>query len=150
MVGDEFIFIENPKTASSSIRTALKPHASPLLAKHNNLFSDTIIPRKRHRICVVRNPWDRMVSGYHHDASPDLGRGDIQDRFEKWLTGEVWITGPGVDFKRTSQKFWTHKCNQVLRFENLGRDAQRAFRTLGIDLFLPHKKKTIVRLPYRC
>jgi hypothetical protein len=132
MMGDNFVFVENPKTASTSIRNMLENAGGrKVYQKHRNLsgWDDPERPLYRTaatRAVFVRHPLDRMVSGFHHTT------GGKQD-FAKWLTGDPWMVLPGVDFKRTSQLFWTARCNMVMRFENIEEELETLRERVGYE-----------------
>lgn len=150
LLGERFVFVENPKTASTSIQNALSEHGETVLSKHDNLMSYRIAPNRRWRVWCVRNPYDRIVSGYHHHTRSPKKAGRAYPSFDQWVLGDPWITGPGTDFKRTSQMFWGHKCNLVLRFENLEEDFHNACVKIGLPkIDLPILNATKSRGSYR-
>ena len=149
LIGNDFVFIENPKTASTSIQEALSKKAVKAFNRHDNMFNDVVIPRKRHRLYVVRNPWDRMVSGFHSNAITDTKHQRLKERFTEWLTGPTWDVGAGTDFKRTSQLFWGWKTNRLIRFENLEEDFERFCKMLNIKTELKHRNPSKDRIDYQ-
>lgn len=151
-LGDRFVFVENPKTASTSIQNALRAAELGLTIgnKHDNYnrYHEQKYAR-RYRAVTVRNPWDRMVSGWFHNIGSARKTEKPYDDFATWLTGEAWQIAPGFDFKRTPQCFWTWKTNVLLRFETLEEDISRFGALIGADLTLPHDNATRDRLPYQ-
>jgi len=125
LVTDKFIFVRNPKTASTSINHLLKNNKGH--GKHHGSYHDVKRPM---RFCVVRNPYDRMVSAFNH-----FTKNEFEQEFLPWLTGEPHRVVPGIDTKRISQFYWCDGCTHVLRFENL----REEFEALGLtDKPLPH------------
>ena len=140
----EMLFVENPKTASKSVRTMLEKHGGTDIGhNHWNLRNVKEFGSFRYRVVMVRNPFDRMVSGFHYATR---GVGD----FKSWVKGMDYVLAPGIDFKRTSQLHWTCQCNVVLKFEEMDKVIE-TFRTIldNPDLELPHNHKTQNRKPYQ-
>ena len=133
--GNNFTFVENPKTASTSMQNTFRRAGieNTVNGKHSNLFSDSLITRMRNRMVVVRNPWDRLVSGFHYNMRSRHKGKPLDGLFEPWLLGEPWVTGDGPDFKRCSQLFWTHKCTDILFFEELHMSFYRWWCKVGLD-----------------
>ena len=64
----DFLFIHIPRTGGSSIRKALEPYSYiGSEGGHYYITSSNFWPYigKRFSFCIVRNPWDRLVSAYH-------------------------------------------------------------------------------------
>lgn len=104
------------------------------------------------RYCVVRNPFDRLISGWAYGQLTLLKNGmDWSEQghsFRKWLVGQPWHIGSlGIDFKRESQHFWALKCNRVILFHELRNEWPRVQRELGIDDELPWENRTIGSRP---
>lgn len=121
--GRRFVFVSNPKAASMSIEKALQRYRGPANELENyprHCCLKKHLPRRYDRyslrIAVVRNPWDRIVSGWayrgKHTATP----------FERWVTQGDW-TVRGFDFKTTPQvDSWLWQINYFIRFEHLVED----------------------------
>lgn len=148
MLGERFLLVENPKTASTSISHALEPYAKRVMRKHSNLQHMTADMNRRYRVYVVRNPFDRMVSGYHQNTRRRTKLENVQMNFEDWVLGDPWVLET-ADFKRTSQQFWGHKCNELLRFEHLEEDFARLCQKLGLECTLPHENRAARLDDYR-
>jgi len=136
VIGDGFVFIENPKTASTSISHALRSEGGEnIFGKHTPLSTVQMLPRFIHvRACVVRNPFTRMISGYIHNTKPLTNK----ITFKQWIFGDPWKCGP-LDFKRTPQMAWTNEATHILRFENLQKDFSQFCADAGLpDIELPH------------
>lgn len=128
LVTDKFIFVRNPKAASSSINHALQ-HLGHSHCKYHGAYHDVKRPI---RFGVVRNPFDRMVSAWNHFTKPLW-----EENFYDWLVGEGHRVVPGIDTKRTSQFYWLDGCTDILRFENLKEDYQNILDKIGIGFPLP-------------
>lgn len=144
VIGDNFLLVENPKTASTSLKNCLLAAGigKTIMRKHATITEDNFpqINRNR-RIVFVRNPWDRMVSGYKHVTRPAFNGNRQAQSFEEWLTDEPWSI-QGVDFKRTPQFFWTYRTNRLYRFENLREAVEELSEEFGVPLALPHDNKS--------
>lgn len=144
VIGDNFVFVHNPKTGGSSVRNALLPFGVTD-KQHAGIFPPRGYNSKTFRIVTVRNPWDRMVSGYEYSQRNK----DEKEPFEEWLRGgDPWSIGP-FDFKRTPQCYWAWACNYVLRFEHLSSDFANVCNDMNIDAELPHVNKSQRREDYR-
>lgn len=145
IVGDSFVFIHNPKTAGTSVREALLPHGVTD-KQHAGLFPPRGYQSKQFRIVCVRNPFDRVVSGYEYsqrDVTPTE-----RPSFEEWIMSEKpWMIGP-FDFKRVPQSYWTWGCNRILRFEHLEDDFNNLLAEMEISTRLEHKNQSERRPDY--
>ncbi len=130
--GPDWAFVENPKCASNSIRAALLGFTVDP-EKHAPFTSQRIAPGKRKRFVVVRNPYDRLVSGWAYNTNGAVP-------FLEWLTApETWDVGVGLDFKRVPQTAWAWRCNRIVRFERLLDEWPSVCDGLGIPFRdLPH------------
>lgn len=129
IVGNGWCVVENPKCATQSMRAAL-PESHITAEQHQYLWD--VFPDVR--CVVVRNPFDRMVSGWRYN-------GRLGD-FKKWLTGAPW-SASGLDIKRTPQTTWAWRCNHVIRFEALDDGWRRFLDKVSLPYRpLPHKNAT--------
>jgi len=144
IVGKDYIFVENPKTASKSVREVLLAAGGVEHGhQHFSIREFDSLQKKRLRAVVVRNPFDRLVSGWHYATK---GEGD----FNAWVMGLDWVVAPGIDFKRTSQLHWTCQCNFVMRFEELQSGVSKLSERIGIEKQeLPHLHKSQDRKAYQ-
>ena len=173
----QFIFVHIPKTAGSSIQSALseygieKPRSkTSRLLRHFNLPNDyqqfrftlhstladaqkkmpNDVFQRYKKVAFVRNPWDRMVSSYAYKihGTKDKKR-TRDDDFETFLQTE---------FKRKKIQQVEYlqnsggklECDFIGRFENLAEDYQKLGEVLGIELpALPTLNKSKGRSDYR-
>jgi len=142
--GDDWSFVQNPKAASSAVTDALLPFTAP---QHVHAFPDGkpskhylprsgCVPLKRHRLGVVRNPYDRLVSAWSYRRERDP---DVPD-FRTWVLHDEWKIGARprqIDFLRTPQIEWLAGCNKVFRFEDLNAEFARwSYKHLGREIRL--------------
>lgn len=99
----------------------------------------------------VRNPWDRMVSLYHHRrAVPSVVRSCCaQLPFKEWLFSESTLDGTFGD-----QVQWLELDGEVIvdfvgRFESMERDWEVVCDRIGVSVSLPHVNKSGRRAGYR-
>lgn len=144
VVGDSFVFVHNPKTGGSSVSQALLPFGKRD-KQHAGIFPPRGYNSKTFRICTVRNPWDRMVSGYEFSQR----KKDEKQPFDEWLLGgDPWSLG-ALDFKRVPQFYWTWVCNYVLRFESLNSDFTNLVGDMKLNTELPHVNSSERKADYR-
>lgn len=145
VIGDTWVFVHNPKTGGTSIRKALEPFGERK-KDHNNLWpnQDAFKPD---RVVVVRNPFDRLVSGYKFHQKNPVDEHNVS--FEEWLTSDIpWMVG-ATDFKRTPQIYWAYLCNRVLRFENLSFEFEQTMAELKIPAQLEVHNKSEIQDDYQ-
>lgn len=149
MYGENWVFVENPKTGSTSLHNALLAVGGISEgSKHDNLARQNQgYPWRRWRFWTIRNPWDRLVSGYHHNTRSAKKAEREYPNFERWVLDDQWMITPGIDFKRVPQQFWGHRCNIMLRFEYLEEDVYNLGKRLGLELTLPHDNRSKYRQP---
>jgi chondroitin 4-sulfotransferase 11 len=147
VVRDDVIFVHIPKTAGTSIGHWLggkhimgHPKLETLLEHPGN--------DDRFTFTVVRNPWDRALSGWMYlfhkkdrttifqeyiDETPVPTFEEFIFSLDKVKTGDTWFTGatPQVEWFRSG-------VDTVLRFETLERDFRNIKERLGNFKRLPH------------
>lgn len=136
--GPDWSFVQNPKAGSSAITDALLPFCAPLgvheprgWSKHD-IPTPGRVPYRTHRLGVVRNPFDRLVSAWSYYCS--LPRRDPVT-FRRFVLDSHWYIGRRpflIDFCSTPQTAWLLSCTDILRHETLGEDFPLwASRVLG-------------------
>ena len=110
------------------------------------------------KFAIVRNPWDVQVSAYHHikrDHPHLLGKYQsfedyLKYRFDPARSWDYFIDG----LSQPQMSYLVDLDGSVLvdfmgRFERLEEDVRNIFKTLGLDLNLPHHRKEKSRKDYR-
>jgi len=124
IVGDNYVFVENPKTASSSCRRGFQAvGGNTMFSKHCTLMADPY-PDRPYKIVVVRNPFDRIISmwKYNHEHM------ELND----WLKGRAWEVGTGIDVKRCPQRAWAFRCSVIVKYEELQERWPKLLNTMGL------------------
>lgn len=149
---DDFIFIHINKTGGSSIERALGipfEHRTALEVIDDlgeELWNDKLT------FAVVRNPWDKVVSHYHHRVKKNRTslRTDTVD-FKEWVVltygcqDPFYYDNPKMFLPQTewiSDESGKILVDQICRFERLGDDFIRICRMLDREASLPHLKST--------
>ena len=187
----QFVFLSYPKTACTSVGVFLDEYADifPVKAtltneeqpfyKHMSAKKMKIVFEKNawkwdefYRFCVVRNPFDRMVSAYHYRKElmtrPVTTRGKIFN-LVWWLRNKL---GPELTFEKFLRNYNPRKISyvplldfiaddsknilvdRIIRFENLRAELERVIIDMGIDSSpdmskLPNLNTTRSREHYR-
>lgn len=142
------LFVHIPKTGGSSITQWLLERGGA----YSDGYTHTALQHTRHDLssvwsfCVVRNPWDRMVSTYHY--AKRITGGDQYMSFHEWLK-------TGINYRRhwysvsTPQLDWIKvRPTMIMRFENLAHDFSKVQERFNDYEPLPFVNTT-EHLPYQ-
>ena len=145
------IFIHINKTGGSSIEESLG------LPREHKTAGEKLKTVGQQRwqntpsFCVVRNPWDKVVSHYHYRVQTNqTGMGDKHINFKDWVyqvyhcKNEKYLDKPRM-FMPQIEWVWDGNeilVDKVIRFENLGEGFSSYMKELGIDAELPHIKSS--------
>ena len=141
-----FAFIAHPKTGSQSVRKSFREQLSAQQVLGHHHVDEPTVGRIKEAggivACVVRNPFDLMVSWYFYsNKEPRMG-------FEEWTcktiaSGNGWI--------EKGLFYGAHHCNAIIRFEDgLARQLNRILSKCGIsNVSLSHEGRTDHDF-YRC
>lgn len=143
IVGDTFVYIANPRTASQSIHKALRDHGDHKYLPHHAKACEILagkhkktIPewKEKFTFCFVRNPFDYWVSQYHRS--------------------DCW-SGQGLSFRdmilghdsTDSQHYYfaengTLLVNHLACWENLSAEFRFICEKIGVVATLPHLNKS--------
>jgi hypothetical protein len=163
------LFVHIPKTAGRSIAAALHVPWNGSAHRTFQSYRRDIRLRDYFSFSVVRNPWDRFVSLYHHVQKANMHMGQpIQGPqgstlpFASWLAYNYsYYKGPfsencdfgsysqsaGAPFWFTPQKRWLLDehgkigVHQVIKFENLNDELHKIFHRFGIESDIPWTNK---------
>lgn len=183
-----FVFLAVPRTGSTTMRRVLDPfsdirgvhysRASRDFPFYNHISARDLKLifercgwdwRAYRKFCVVRNPFDRVVSLYHHRLAPPAKRergSSALYRIRNRLTW--WFFSPssfaqfveGIDQTRGLTKSIGHFAftpsgetlvDDILRYERLSEDGPEYLRSLGLpaqDLELPNLNMSEGRRPH--
>jgi len=153
-----FIFVHVPKSAGTSVRSALKrfrdydPNAktrhetiSDFLSRHGPEYAEFF------QFAFVRNPWDRMVSAYFYTKQKRSEVAEIQSLTFRAFLGEVernaeWVKNrhsirPQIDF--VTDKQGNQIVNFIGSFENLAHDFAVVCAAVGIRRRLRQKNVSV-------
>jgi hypothetical protein len=122
------LFIHIPKTGGTSISAKLRSsglNELRTLLQHATL-QDWVEKLGKERLkeqfsfCVIRNPWDRMVSWYGAKFSKLTPLDEQPEKFREWLKDKRdashWWYRPMLDYMRLGDRI---AVKWILRFENL-------------------------------
>ena len=150
----DFIFIHLNKNGGTSISNAIGlPYVRHLNVKEiismigEDAFSQSFV------FCVVRNPWDRVVSQYEFRLRTNqINKSDINSSFKEWVKDTYGGQNTFSNYKNPKlfypQCDWLKDKNGVIRvenilkFESLHDDFEKITEKLGIKNDLPHLNVT--------
>ncbi len=163
----KFIFVHISKTAGTSIRSVLNQYAIEKPGKFYSFLRYFDLPRDYHhyrfrkhdyldvaerklpehiyqdylKIGFVRNPWDRLVSGYFGYFTLEPGENEKPPMtFMQFLNRQKHRKN--YQLKCIVNKNGNIDLDFMGRFENLAQDCQRLSEILGINIQLPHRNKS--------
>jgi chondroitin 4-sulfotransferase 11 len=137
-------FIHIPKTGGESISAWMSDNLGHKFRggeKHDK-FSE--MKSKYHDLgftwCVVRNPWDRVLSGYHYYKRKDarILRDNEIKNFGEFL--KMKSIGKTLNIPQTT--FVPENIDLAIRFENLKEEFKQIQEFYNIKTQLPHKNST--------
>jgi hypothetical protein len=151
----KFVFLHIPKNAGTSIERALEEFSdvprqqwqgqsgSYKINYQHAMLSELKVPSTCFVFAFVRNPWDRMVSYYHHLIRMKLF---TRERIAFSSFVRIWCKYKRLPIKSLHparhfmqpQVIWTESADFVGRFETLSQDFNIVCERLGIqDRHLP-------------
>ena len=129
VIKNKMVFIAHPKMASRSIRGAMRKNMGEQIGSHHSIEIERIeLERTRGASigCVIRNPYDVMISWYFHmevrkaARAPDLRRRPLPIKtFPEWVE---FILPKGNGYIEFGLYPGYKICDTILRYENLVMD----------------------------
>lgn len=137
------IFIEVPKTGSTSIRSIIgcpeKPHKNIIQIKNE---IDKELFNQYYKFGFVRNPWDRVVSLYKRKEGIQMADKMSFEEFVNWIQYSSDTSIHPLQHKYQIDWFLDENglvaVDFIGKFENLNSDWNKIQKVLGIDVQLPH------------
>lgn len=138
------LFIHVPKTAGTSMERA------PFLGSggHQTIREYTDIPESAFKFSFVRNPWDRLISGFscqhaYEGAGPDKFREFVYSHCAhgEYPSYGVYSTHFLPQWHFLLDNYDKIGVDYVGRFEWLQRDWRQVCNWLGVSHDLPHHRK---------
>lgn len=126
VIRNRMVFIAHPKMASRSVREAMKKNSGFQVGSHHTIDIEHLELERRRGAsigCVIRNPYDVMVSWYFHmevrkQTKENRGLLAIKS-FPQWLD---FILPKGNGYIEHGLFPGYHLCDTVMKFENLFMD----------------------------
>jgi len=140
-----FVWVCVYKVASLSIKNVLYPQVDDLIQERL-----TSIPEKAENyftFAFVRNPWDRIVSCYHHKivnkAAPHFK--DCYDKdfgfFVEYI-GKLDVKKENLHIRPQASVIPVDQCDFIGKLENFSEDFKYVCQTIGVELVeLPYAHK---------
>jgi len=150
----KFVFIHINKTGGTSVAKAIG------LPRKRHLHVKEVISiigekefNKAFVFCVVRNPWDKVVSHYNYRVKTNqTNMADNHISFKEWVK-QTYGDNKNPFYYDNPKMFATQsnwlkdsngiiRVNNILKFESLNNDFQNIAKSLGIQNKLPHLNAT--------
>lgn len=149
----KFIFVHINKTGGVSVETALglplKNHTTA--AEYRDLMGESRWDRV-FSFSVVRNPWDRVVSHYHHRIrTRQTGLREHPIEFAEWVRRTYGEQDPllfdnpkffAPQYRWISDEQGELIVDHVCRLETIDEDFAHVCERIGIQRSLPHLNRT--------
>lgn len=123
VIRQKMVFIAHPKMASRSVREAMKKNSGFQVGSHHAIEPERLEEERRRGAsigCIIRNPYDVMVSWYFHmevrKAARDNRRPVPINSFPDWLD---YILPKGNGYIEHGLYPGYRLCDTVMQFENL-------------------------------
>lgn len=154
----KFLWFRNAKVGTRTLLKILDSINLDLTAKHaHHCYYSPQYYKDYFKFCFVRNPYDRLVSGWYDKVIRKNVLGfeadvweDIKhfDRFVDFLSD--WdLDTCNIHFRRQCRLIDINEVDYIGRMENFTSDLKELFNILGLPLDeIPHAKKSIGRLGY--
>ncbi len=162
------IFIHIPKTGGTSIARLLTGKRT-MTHDHFSLNDYYMESRSKSReylkFCMVRNPWDRLVSAYEHLQNPPHYVASVTHEFsKKFIRGRSFEEVVIALMQNPWMRRWVHfrsqwsfvtyqghlGVNKILRFENFDKDLVDMMSQLHMDgTYVPHENRSKRDKDYR-
>lgn len=136
----KILFIHIPKNAGASISKWLVEHGAVIVdsMRHSSLqVSD--FKNIYYSFCVVRNPWDRMISLYHYAMKVNNESTD----FNAWLKKNYQFSRHWYSVSTCQVEWIRHQPNLIIRYENLGNEFEVIQNQFDSTKSLPTINKTV-------
>lgn len=172
-------FIHIPKTGGNSITSWLKENATTKVTKRKQHATVQGVLNGKHslgpmniddlgwKFCVVRNPWDYIVSWYTFEVMlckyyidkietdptwthPTKGKYNL--KLQQTRLARLESHGFSGFVKKTQKKLqheWAKDCDYIIRIENMNEDFKEVQSRLNCFNPLPVKNKTTGRTAYQ-
>ncbi len=113
MIEKKILFVHIPKTGGTSIATAIlgKPKGHPYL--YEFYMANKVYAKEFKKICVVRNPYDRVVSAFAYISKRDCNR-EFKDLFNELEIVVFDDLIRALDDKKKYRKI----CNYIVHFRS--------------------------------
>lgn len=159
----DYIFIHLNKNGGTSISEAIDlPYVRHIDVKEIISMVGEKAFKQSFVFCVVRNPWDRVVSQYEFRVRTNqIDKSDINSSFKEWVTDTYGGQNTFAQYKNPKlfypQSDWLKDKNGVIRvknilkFETLSSDFEKITEELGIKnklLYLNATPKALYKKYY--
>lgn len=158
----KLVWFRNAKAGTRTLYKLLKDASVDFETEHEfNVPFDAERYRAHYKFAVVRNPWDRLVSGWRNKIHPERKRftklpqtqSDSFRDFGAFVRFIVTLNGDTCDvhFRRQTALISPGDMDHIARFEHYEDEVRGLFATLGLNQpkTIPHENSSHRKKPYQ-
>jgi len=155
----KFLWFRNAKVGTRTILEILDDMGLELIAEHAlECYYSPQYYKEYFKFGFVRNPYDRLVSGWYNKVVNKNVFGFENNIWEELKNFDLFVdlvSGWDLDtcnvhFRRQCRLIDLNDVDYIGRLENFEKDLSEIFKILGLSMVkIPHRNKSVGKLPYQ-